>query len=82
MSNDHRETLTFIAGELDDMMGVYHPGRPAYYALGRALCAVRQAVREVDTAGVAWPQTRTLSVLGVVGDGGQVSYSAAAPEAS
>jgi len=82
MSNDCREALAFIASELEDMSGRYHPGRPAYYALTQAAGAVRRAAREVDAAGAALPPMRVLAVLGVVGDSGKVSFIAAAPEGS
>lgn len=49
MPDPNRECLQFIANEIAELMGRYHPGRPVYYALSRAHIAVSQAVIEAGT---------------------------------
>jgi hypothetical protein len=57
--------LLWMAQEVAQAMGRYHPGRPAFSALSRAEGALLEAAREVEAAQRTYaPLTATTSVSG------------------
>jgi hypothetical protein len=47
-SEDHSEALRLMEKAVLALQGSYHPGRPAFYALGRAHDEICRARREVS----------------------------------
>lgn len=83
MPDLQREALQIMAEELADMMSRHHPGRPGFYALMRAVRAVREAAQDVgDLDAAARPKARLLPVLGAVGGDGKVTFHKGRREAS